>query len=300
MINRDREDWGTSLVPINGLSPKAVICALGNGRKSSPAQDGRGTGGEEFDESYLDGRMDYARRVLRDHYQTDKRDLLTNPRFLGDLHIPVSFVSDPVLGHCLETRDYDTSNGQGSARETIDDLRLRHFANRKKTRMQEQSQEEEPAPATVLSISCAEAVSFCESSPGDFDIYCNQISDIEVLSLLYAILKARTRAHPVDEGALMPRSVPEKYLGSGFTVPLFAASADAYAQAMLEEFGIEVLVYPRGNVFRICGNQHEALVRKLISLVCAFNKRKQQNVALGLLGLIAMLTTLFAYFVLVR
>ncbi len=299
MINRDREDWGTSLVPINGLCPKAVICALANGRTGSPAQEtgDRGNGGQEFDEAYLNGRVDFARRVLSDHYGTQS-DLLTNPRFLGDLHIPVSFVSDPVLGHCLETRDYDTSNGQGSARETIDDLRLQHFANRKKSRMQEQSQQEEPAPAAALSISCAEAVSFCESRPGDFDIYCNQISDIEVLSLLYAILKARTRAHPVDEGALMPLSVPEKYLGSGFTVPLFAASADAYAQAMLEEFGIEVLVYPRGNVFRICGNQHEALVRKLIPLVCAFNKRKQQNVTIGLFGLVATIAGLLVYFIL--
>jgi hypothetical protein len=233
-------------------------------------------------------------RVLPGHYGPTE-DILTNSRFLRDLNIPVSFLKDPNLGLCLETKMYDELNGVGQAKLQIDALRTTASAGRNIPWSRNSNPEQSRAAFTPSSPHFSDPLNFCDSKDGNFDIHCNQISTHEALGLLYAIRKAESAPHPVEEEALGPLPPPAKYIKTPQMFQALTASPDSYRLALLEEFDLEVSLFPNDQGFRIHGQEHRALVQKLILLAAAYSRRKDRNVTIGVISLVSAVGGTIAY-----
>jgi hypothetical protein len=252
----------------------------------------------EFTESFLVSRVDFAIRVIPGHFGPDE-EILTNNQFLESLKIPVSFIKDPNLGLCVETSMYDELNGDGQAESAIEHLRIygssdtRRLANgaitaRVKT---------EEAPLAPRSLHFRDPLNFCESRDGDIDIHCSELSSFEALGLLYAILKAETASHAVEYEGLMPLAPPAGYVESSPILSPFAANSESYVRVLRAEFGIEIILFEEHQGFRIRGEGSRAIAQQLVLLAFAYARRKQRNVTIGVVSLVAAVGGAVAYLV---
>ncbi|MCB0322943.1 MAG: hypothetical protein KDD69_05195 [Bdellovibrionales bacterium] len=241
----------STLLPIGDLCPELVVCACANIMKEDSEKgvwNKSGAGRREFTLVDLEHRIHCGScESLQVLFRPDQ-SLLLQASFLQCIGIPVEFVEHPTMGLCLDATQFDAIHGHGAARLAVCHLRhtgcsdTRSYISYLAERMQDMTSTSVQSQSDVVRLFERDDL---------FAVVCEEVSVLDALGLLYAILRREFEGELTDPFELRPEVPAMSYAVRPPILRCVDPSPEMYAQGIMEQFDVDLAVTARG--FRVRG-----------------------------------------------